>query len=113
MKGSSKSELKEKAAKQMMGQIGPYIEDAEWEKSSAELRGALPEEYKVSTLLCISIDYRAWFNSAPASGRLNSNIGIDTDFKVIRKFFLKHNKSFRWHLGDYEKHNFFSPFQCL
>ena len=27
--------------------------------------------------------------------------------KVIRKFFLKHNKSFRWHLGDYEKHNFF------
>ena len=28
-------------------------------------------------------------------------------FKVIRKFFLKHNKSFRWHLGDYEKHIFF------
>ena len=56
MKGSSKSELKEKAAKQMMGQIGPYIEDAEWEKSSAELRGALPEEYKVSTLPCISIE---------------------------------------------------------
>ena len=28
--------------------------------------------------------------------------------KVIRKFFFKHNKSFRWHLGDYEKHNFFS-----
>ena len=27
--------------------------------------------------------------------------------KVIRKFFLTHNKSFRWHLGDYEKHNFF------
>ena len=25
--------------------------------------------------------------------------------KVIRKFFLKHNKCFRWHLGDYEKHN--------
>ena len=23
--------------------------------------------------------------------------------KVIRKFFLNHNKSFRWHLGDYEK----------
>ena len=22
--------------------------------------------------------------------------------KVIRKFFLNHNKSFRWHLGDYE-----------
>ena len=33
-------------------------------------------------------------------------------FKVIRKFFLKHNKSFRWHLGDYEKHNFF-PFEGL
>ena len=32
--------------------------------------------------------------------------------KVIRKFFLKHNKSFRWHLGDYEKHNFF-PFEGL
>ena len=29
--------------------------------------------------------------------------------KVIRKFFIKHNKSFRWHLGDYEKHIFF-PF---
>ena len=27
--------------------------------------------------------------------------------KVIRKFFLNHNKSFRWHLGDYEKHIFF------
>ena len=32
--------------------------------------------------------------------------------KVIRKFFFKHNKSFRWHLGDYEKHNFF-PFEGL
>ena len=27
------------------------------------------------------------------------------DLKVIRKFFL--NQSFRWHHGDYEKHNFF------
>jgi len=27
--------------------------------------------------------------------------------KVIRKFFIKHNKSFGWHLGDYEKHIFF------
>ena len=33
-------------------------------------------------------------------------------FKVIRKFFLNHNKSFRWHLGDYEKHIFF-PFEGL
>ena len=33
-------------------------------------------------------------------------------FKVIRKFFLNHNKSFRWHLGDYEKHVFF-PFEGL
>ena len=32
--------------------------------------------------------------------------------KVSRKFFLKHDKSFRWHLGDYEKHNFF-PFEGL
>ena len=32
--------------------------------------------------------------------------------KVIRKFFLKHNKSFRWHLGDYEKHHLF-PFEGL
>ena len=32
--------------------------------------------------------------------------------KVIRKFFLKHNKSFRSHRGDYEKHNFF-PFEGL
>ena len=32
--------------------------------------------------------------------------------KVIRKFLLKHNKSFRWHFGDYVKHNFF-PFEGL
>ena len=32
--------------------------------------------------------------------------------KVIRKIFINHNKSFRWHLGDYEKHNFF-PFEGL
>ena len=32
--------------------------------------------------------------------------------KVIRKFFLNHNKSFRWHLGDYEK-LFFFPFEGL
>ena len=30
------------------------------------------------------------------------------DLKVFRKFFIKHNKSFRWHLGDYEKNNFFA-----
>ena len=29
---------------------------------------------------------------------------VSAALKVIRKFFLKHNKSFRWHLGDYEKH---------
>ena len=34
------------------------------------------------------------------------------DLKVIRKFFLKHNKSFRWHLGDYEKHIFFHLKAC-
>ena len=28
--------------------------------------------------------------------------------KMIRKFFLNNNKSFRWHLGDYEKYDFFS-----
>ena len=28
--------------------------------------------------------------------------------KVIRKYLLNHNKSFRWHLGDYEKHTFFN-----
>ena len=37
-----------------------------------------------------------------------SGTGASTGLKVIRKFFLNHNKSFRWHLGDYEKHNFFS-----
>ena len=31
--------------------------------------------------------------------------------KVIRKFLLNHNKSFRWHLGDYKKHDF--PFEGL
>ena len=45
---------------------------------------------------------------------LTMNLGGSQDaylmncpFKVIRKFFLKHNKRFRWHLGDYEKHIFF------
>ena len=32
--------------------------------------------------------------------------------KVIRKFFLKHNKSFRWQLWNYEEYNFF-PFEGL
>ena len=33
--------------------------------------------------------------------------------KVIRMFFFKnHNKSFTWHLGDYEKHNFFHLKAC-
>ena len=32
--------------------------------------------------------------------------------KVIRKFVKKLYKSFRWHLGDCEKHNFF-PFEGL
>ena len=34
------------------------------------------------------------------------------EIKVIRKFFLKHNKSFRWHLGDYKKHIFFHLKAC-
>ena len=33
-------------------------------------------------------------------------------FKVTRKFFLKHNKSLRWHLGKYEKHIFFHLKAC-
>ena len=32
--------------------------------------------------------------------------------KVIKEDFLNNKKSFRWHLGDYEKHNFF-PFEGL
>ena len=32
--------------------------------------------------------------------------------KVIRKFFFKHNKSFRLHLEDYEKHNFLHLKAC-
>ena len=31
---------------------------------------------------------------------------------AIRKFFLTHNQSFRWHLGDYEKHIFFHLKAC-
>ena len=42
----------------------------------------------------------------------NLSLYILNEFKVTRKFFLKHNKSFRWYLGDYEKHNFF-PFEGL
>ena len=45
-------------------------------------------------------------------GNFNLRIGRISIFKVTRKFFLKHNKSFRWHLGDYEKH-FFFPFEGL
>ena len=37
---------------------------------------------------------------------------IELMVKVIRKYFLNHNKSFRLHLGDYENHNFF-PFEGL
>ena len=50
MKGESKRETRESAAKQMMTQIGPFIEDTEWERCSAELRAALPEQFKVGTL---------------------------------------------------------------
>ena len=32
---------------------------------------------------------------------------IQPKLQVIRKFLLNHKKSFRWHLGDYEKHFFF------
>ena len=39
-------------------------------------------------------------------------LSVNRLLKVIRKFFLKHNKSFRWHLGDYEKHNLL-PFEGL
>ena len=31
---------------------------------------------------------------------------------MIRKFFLNHNKCFRWHLGDNEKHHFFPLRVC-
>ena len=44
----------------------------------------------------------------PVQGRLDTCLLHKMgSLKVIRKFFLNHNKSFRWHLGDYEKHNFF------
>ena len=33
---------------------------------------------------------------------------LQDTLKWSGSFFLKHNKSFRWHLGDYEKHIFFS-----
>ena len=39
-------------------------------------------------------------------------IELAAAFKMIRKFFLNHNKSFRWHLGDYEKHIFFHLKAC-
>ena len=35
-----------------------------------------------------------------------------SNIKVIRTFFVNHNKSFRWHLGDYEKHIFFHLKAC-
>ena len=44
VKCSSKSEGKEEAAKRMLRQIGPFVEDKEWEKSSAELIAALDKE---------------------------------------------------------------------
>ena len=38
--------------------------------------------------------------------------GAQVQLNTGWKFFLTHNKSFRWHLGDYEKHIFF-PFESL
>ena len=40
------------------------------------------------------------------------NIELEVNFISDQEVFLKHNKSFRWHLGDYEKHIFF-PFEGL
>ena len=42
----------------------------------------------------------------------NVNKQISAQLKVIRKFFLNHNKSFRWHLGDYENIFFFHLKAC-
>ena len=39
-------------------------------------------------------------------------MNIFFSLKVIRKFFKNHNKSFRWHLWDYEKHIFFHLKGC-
>ena len=46
------------------------------------------------------------FSVAGLSGRERLWAWKPNIFKVIRKIFLKHNKSFRWHLRDYEKHIF-------
>ena len=51
-------------------------------------------------------------HSLPRDVDLGSRLLLQPDLKVIRKFFLKHNMIFRWHLGDYEKHIFF-PFEGL
>ena len=65
------------------------------------------ETYRSSTLRVFNLMV-AYFGLRP-----NGTCAIfQCTFKVIRKFFLKHNKSFKWHLGDYEKHNLF-PFEGL
>ena len=62
----------------------------------------------------VFLDSQTWTRHALASTQ-ECNVGYITCIRsircmvlnVIRKFFLNHNKSFRWHLGDYEKHDFF------
>ena len=44
--------------------------------------------------------------------KVNTSVLFYCWFKVIRKFFSNYNKSFRWHLGDYERHNFFHLKPC-
>ena len=37
---------------------------------------------------------------------VNQALGYPAVLKVIRKLFLNHNKSYRWHLGDYDFFSF-------
>ena len=62
------------------------------------------EKSEVYPMICFYIDHSKPFTLYNLVGLyLWSSMII----KVIRKFFLRHNNSLRWHLGDYEKHNFF------
>ena len=47
------------------------------------------------------------YNAEVKKIRISAILVRSVVLKVIRKFFFNHNKSFRWHLGDYEKHDFF------
>ena len=70
----------------------------------------IPYVQEVVTRFIYIVSYFIKWVTLP--GHTVDTMGVGKEYirplQVIRKFFFNHNKSFRWHLGDYEKHIFFS-----